>query len=537
MAQSISPAQLQELFNGNTPFALIDVREPGEYNASHIPGSSLIPRRMLEFDLNVAVPHPGTMVVFCDDDERRVGRAADTAERMGYSNVASLEGGVNRWMSLDHPTEWGVNVPSKDFGEKMEVVHHVPEIDAIELHARMERGDKMVILDTRTPEEYRRFCIPGGRSLPGGELALRITDITADLEPDTTVVINCAGRTRSIIGTRILQRMGLDREVVGLKNGTSGWVLAGYELESGADRDQLPEVSDNGRAAAEAYARRCAQEDGVRFLDVAGLDDLVDRSQSESVYFIDVRTSEEYDAGRIPGFRWFPGGQCVQRSDDVAVVKNAPVVFCCDGRARATLTASWYRQLGYGEVYALDGGTSAWAASGRPLESGFSVGALFDGSISGAGEPDLLAEARKNVAVISASDLQAEESATVLFVDTSRDFSRGHVPGSRWAPRGWLEWQVSDFVASKDARVVCTCGDGRQSLLAAATLLELGYTNVAALAGGIDAWRAQRLPVEEGLSGVMRTPADIVFSGPDRTYADMQHYLRWETELGAKYAT
>ena len=254
MSTPITTAQLLELFDGDTPFALIDVREPGEYNASHIPGSSLIPRRMLEFDLPAAVPHPGTLVALCDDDGRRVARAVGTVERMGYSNVAWLEGGVNRWMSLDHPTEWGVNVPSKDFGEKMEVVHHVPEIDAMELHARMERGDKMVILDTRTPEEYRRFCIPGGQSLPGGELALRITDVTADLDPDTTVVINCAGRTRSIIGTRVLQRMGLDREVVGLKNGTSGWVLAGYELESGADRDRLPDVSETGRAAAEAYA-------------------------------------------------------------------------------------------------------------------------------------------------------------------------------------------------------------------------------------------------------------------------------------------
>ena len=93
---------------------------------------------------------------------------------------------------------------------------------------------------------------------PGGELALRITDITADLDPDTTVVVNCAGRTRSIIGTRILQRMGLDRNIVGLKNGTSGWVLAGYDLESGATRDRLPAVSEEGRAAAEAYAERCA---------------------------------------------------------------------------------------------------------------------------------------------------------------------------------------------------------------------------------------------------------------------------------------
>ena len=538
MAKSITPEQVRELLQGTTPFAFIDVREPGEYNASHIPGSSLMPRRRLEFDLAAAVPHPGTMVVLCDDDGRRVVRAAATVETMGFSNVAWLEGGVNRWMSLDFPTEWGVNVPSKDFGEKVEVVHHVPEIDAMELRARLDRGDKMVILDTRTPEEYRRFCIPGGRSVPGGELALRITDITAELDPDTTVVVNCAGRTRSIIGTRVLQRMGLDREVVGLKNGTSGWVLAGYELEAGADRDRLPPVSLEGRAAAEDYADRCAAEDGVRFLDIAGLDRLADRSITESVYFIDVRTSEEYDRGRIPGFRWFPGGQCVQRSDDVAVVKNAPIVFCCDGKARAALTASWYRQLGHEEVYALNGGTAAWAAAGRPLESGLSLSALSDGSIGGDGgsEPELLREAREHVPSVTARELHHNPPDVILFVDTSQDFARGHVPGARWAPRGWLEWQVDDLVPCNDTRVVVTCVDGRQSLLAAATLRQMGYFNTAALARGMMAWQAARLPVEEGLAGVTRTPADVVFSGPDRTYADMQNYLRWETALGEKYA-
>lgn len=537
MATPFSPEQLNDLFNDITPFALIDVREPGEYNSSHIPGSSLMPRRRLEFDLHDAVPHAGTLIVLCDDDGRRVSQAVATVEAMGFSNVGWLDGGINRWMSLDYPTEWGVNVPSKDFGEKVEVVHHVPEIDAIELRARMDRGEKMVILDSRTPEEYRRFCIPGGRSVPGGELVLRITDITADLDPDTTVVVNCAGRTRSIIGARVLQRMGLDREVVGLKNGTSGWVLAGYELESGADRDLLPRVSEEGRAAAETYADRCAAEDGVRFLDIAGLEAMADRSVSESVYFIDVRTSEEYDRGRIPGFRWFPGGQCVQRSDDVAVVKNAPIVFCCDGRARAALTASWYRQLGHEEVYAVDGGTEAWVADDRPLESGMSIAALNDGSISGETESELLAEARRTVPTVSARALDQDRPDVIIFVDTSQEFARAHVPGSRWVPRGWLEWQITDHVESNDASIVVTCVDGRQSLLAATTLRQIGYTNARALAGGITSWQAARLPVEEGLSGVMRTPSDIVFSGPDRTYADMQNYLRWETALGEKYAS
>ncbi len=536
MAKPYSPEQLNELFNETTPFALIDVREPGEYNTSHIPASSLIPRRRLEFDLNAAVPHPGTLIVLCDDDGRRVSQAVATVEAMGFDNVGWLNGGINRWMSLDYPTEWGVNVPSKDFGEKVEVVHHVPEIDAIELRARMDRGEKMVILDTRTPEEYRRFCIPGGRSVPGGELALRITDITAELDPDTTVVVNCAGRTRSIIGTRVLQRMALNHQVVGLKNGTSGWVLAGYDLESGATRDRLPNVSENGRAAAEAYAERCAIEDGVRFLDVAGLDAMADRSVTESIYFIDVRTSEEYDRARIPGFRWFPGGQCVQRSDDVAVVKNAPIVFCCDGKARAVLTASWFRQLGHQEVYAVNGGTQAWVAAGRPLESGMSIGAMNDGSIAGDTESELLAEARRAVPTVSARDLDQNRPDLIIFVDTSQEFARGHVPGSRWVPRGWLEWQITDHVRSNDASIVVTCVDGRQSLLAAATLRQIGYSNTRVLAGGVTSWQAARLPVEEGLSGVTRTPADVVFSGPDRTYADMQHYLRWETALGEKYS-
>ena len=369
MADHLSPEALQRLLAGSTPFAFIDVREAGEYNSSHIAGASLLSRRQLEFHLPLAVPFTGTHVVICDDDGRRAALAAATLEGMGYTHVSVLAGGINRWVSDNHPTEWGSNVPSKDFGEKVEVVHHVPEIDATELHTRLGRGDKLIILDTRTPEEYRRFCIPGGRSVPGGELALRITDITRDLAPDTTVIVNCAGRTRSIIGTRMLQRMGLTN-VYGLKNGTSGWVLAGHQLEQGADRVTLPEPSSEGRAAAEAYAMRLAAEDGVRLLNIPALRTLMERRQRETVYLIDVRTAEEYAAGHIPGFRWFPGGQAVQRSDDAAVVKNCPIVFACDRKARAVFTASWYRQMGFQEVYAVDGGTSAWVASGLTLEQG-----------------------------------------------------------------------------------------------------------------------------------------------------------------------
>ena len=523
MADKISPQALKNLLDGDSSFALIDVREAGEYNSTHIPGSSLISRRHLEFQMSAAVPFVGSQVVLCDDDGRRAELAAATLGQMGYGRVSFLDGGINWWTSQGYSTEWGSNVPSKDFGEMTEVVHHVPELEATELHERIERGDKLIMLDTRTPEEHRRFCIPGSRSVPNGELPLRVTDITKDLDPDTTVIVHCAGRTRSIIGARLLQRMGMTN-VYGVKNGTSGWVLAGYDLETGSDLVDLPEPSTEGLAAAEVFAERLAAEDGVRYLDVAGLRDMMEKGKGQSVYFVDVRTEEEYNRGHIPGFRWFPGGQAVQRSDEVEVVKNSTVIFACDGKARATYAASWFRQMDHKEVYVVDGGTAAWTAIGLELELGMAEPVPFG-----------LAQAREKVRLLSSQQLQVSGAPVVIFVDTSQDFTRGHVPGARWVARGFLETQIGELADSQATPIAVTCLDGRGATLAGATLVDMGYQDVSVLDGGMAAWREAGFPVEQGLSGVMRPPTDMVPSGPDRNYADMMNYLRWEEALGFKY--
>jgi rhodanese-related sulfurtransferase len=132
--------------------------------------------------------------------------------------------------------------------------------------------------------------------------------------------------------------------------------------------------------------------------------------------------------------------------------------------------------------------------------------------------------------------LHASPSPAVIFVDTSQEFARGHVPGARWAPRGWLELWVGDLVQAKSTPVTVTCVDGRSSVLAGATLAGLGYSHVSVLEGGMAAWQKAGLPVEKGLSGVMAAPTDVVLAGPDRNFADMQNYLRWEEALGYKYA-
>ena len=286
--------------------------------------------------------------------------------------------------------------------------------------------------------------------------------------PNATVVINCAGRTRSIIGARVLQRMKLPN-VVSLRNGTSGWLLAGLELERGADRVELPAPSAEGRAAAEAYAARVAAEDGVRMLTVAELQKLMARATGETVYLVDVRTREEYLAGHIPGFCWMPGGQAVQRADDTVAVRTGTIVFCCDGTVRASGTASWYRQMGFANVYAVTGGTTAWKAAGLPLRRGRGRAHRAAG---GRGPSP------------RASDLAGRAGARaglarpprVLCVEPSDRFAAGHVPGARWLSRGWLELRIADVAPDAAAPIVVTDEDGHDAVLAAATLHGAGLS-------------------------------------------------------------
>ena len=248
--------------------------------------------------------------------------------------------------------------------------------------------------------------------------------------------------------------------------------------------------------------------------------------RDENVYLVDVRTREEFESGHIPGFWWHPGGQAVQESDNVVGVKAGQIVFCCDGIARASVTGSFFRQMGYPNVHVVEGGTKAWKEAGLELESG-----------SCDAGPATVEEARARVSSLSPSDAarMMKESAVALFIGTSAEFSQGHPPGSRWAARGSVELLVDGIVPSKSTPVVLVSPEGRESILAGLALLEMGYENVAALEGGTRGWAAEGHALERGLSGVMTPPDDLVATGSGRNFAGAIEYLRWEEELGRKY--
>jgi rhodanese-related sulfurtransferase len=519
---AISPDQVTTLLQQRGAHALLDVRERAAFERGHIFRATPLPRRLLETRLPGLVTASGTLIVLYDDDGRISTLAAATLGDMGYTEVFVLTGGFEAWRAAGGPVVQGLNVPSKVFGEHVLHDRKTPEVTPLELSARMAQGQDMVIVDTRTPEEYHRGCLPGAWSMPGGELILRIGEVVE--RPDQTIVVHCGGRTRSYLGAESLRRMGLPNPIVAVKNGTMGWQLDGLELERGASR-WPPAPSAASRARALDVATRLAAEDGTPLVSPDAVADRWSHRDRENVSMLDVRTREEYEAGHVPGSIWAPGGQAVQATDEYVAVRGGWLVLICDGFGRSIMTAGWLKRMGFPHVAVLEGGVPAWERSGRPLETGQPAPVPF-----GYEAAQRVVE-RVAPGPLGPSGLLGHD--VVVSVDPSDVYQRGHLPGAVWIGRGRLELAIAQAAPDPARPVLLTCADGVQSTLAAATLRRMGYATARVLDGGVAAWRAAGLPVETGPGSMLGEADDVVQKPYERGRAAMEAYLRWEEALDA----
>src|SRR6201994_1001595 len=217
--------------------ALLDAREDGAFGASHLFWAVPCGLARKEIRARALLPRLTTRICCVDDGRGLAETLAAWLKTIGATDVSVLDGGTKAWAEAGYELFSGVNVPSKAFGEWVEHHYGTESVDAAELKSWIDSGRNMVVLDSRTLEEFTRMSIPTGVSVPGGELAYRIGDIAPD--PKTLIVVNCAGRTRSIMGAESLRRAGVPNRVLALRNGTMGWELAGLEPARGrSDRYQ-----------------------------------------------------------------------------------------------------------------------------------------------------------------------------------------------------------------------------------------------------------------------------------------------------------
>jgi rhodanese-related sulfurtransferase len=339
---------------------------------------------------------------------------------LGYTDNSVLAGGIKAWEAAGFRLYSGVHVPSKAFAEVVEHEAGTPWITAGQLKDLIDSRADIALFDSRSWEEFHGNSIPTAISVPGAELVYRFADLVPS--PGTTVVVNCGGRTRSIIGAQSLINAGVPNKVVSLKNGTQAWHLSGFPiLKDSAARP--PAVSSAGHAAARARADRVAERFGIARIDAATLARWQADSAAHTLYVFDVRTPEEYAAGHITGMKSVPGGQLVQETDRHAATWGARVVLVDDDGVRAVMTAHWMKQMG-------------WDAAALTVDM------RAEGRQTGPWTPRVLGLDGVTVPPISAASLRGRIEAggvSVIDVDWSRDYREGHIPGSWYGIRARLD--------------------------------------------------------------------------------------------------
>lgn len=355
---SVTPSHIRRALLLRDEIALLDLRREAAFATGHPLFAANMAASRIELEAETRLPRKDVPIILYDAGEGLVAPAADHLAALGYTNIRQLDGGLDAWKSAGYELFQDVNSYAKAFGELVESRRHTPSLSAEEVAALISSKANIAVLDVRRFDEYATMNIPGSVSVPGAELVLRAGRAAPD--PETTIIVNCAGRTRSIIGTQSLINAGVTNKVVALRNGTIGWTLARQNLEHGAGRRGGIGLFEG----AKSNAREVAYRAGVKHVSVDEASALKTQSH-RTFYRFDVRDAEEYAAGHIAGFRHYPGGQLVQEVDMAAPVRGARILLTDNMGVRADMTASWLAQMGW-EVYVLDGGYDRALEVGPP---------------------------------------------------------------------------------------------------------------------------------------------------------------------------
>ncbi|MET3926666.1 rhodanese-like domain-containing protein [Devosia sp. 2618] len=505
----ISPTGLKTALSDGGEIALLDVREHGQYGEGHPFFSVNCPFSTLEYQVQGLVPSiRSRVVVFDQSGDGIASRAADHLATLGYQNVRILDGGAAGWAAAGFELFKGVNVPSKAFGEIVENAMQTPSVSADELSSMIKAGENMVILDGRPPEEYARMNIPTALSCPNAELGYRVDSLLKD---DTTkIVINCAGRTRSIIGAQTLINLGLRNPIFALRNGTQGWQLSGLTLDYGSTPDESKPLAAQQLEHVRARAVAFGNANGVPRISMDMLKFWTAETE-RSLYIFDVRTADEYTANHLPGAVHAPGGQLVQATDHWVATRRARIVLTCDLGPRAVSTCYWLRAMGH-DAYVLD---------------------LDVSTIVGSSEAPR-AEVSKLASLLHLTARQFARMRTdgVVLLDASpgTDYRNAHIVGAQWVIRPRL-----DHIAANRAQTILVCGEGRRAALVAHDLATSGFADIRILDGTRDDWVSAGLALEQ----TPHTPPDedlidYLFFVHNRHSGGLdaaRAYLAWERGL------
>ena len=515
MAESVDVRTLREWLHDGEEIAILDVNDGAPFADGHILVASNVPPAGLEITVPLLVPRRSTRTVLTDTDGSGAVAAAAILESAGYDAVWCLRGGNTAWKAAGFGLFAGSNIVSKAFGELVELRKGTPHLEAHELAQWRAEGRSFVQVDSRPLAEYRTVSLPGSTNCPGAELVYRVPAIVDD--PDTPIVVNCAGRTRSIIGAQSLRDAGIPNPVFALKNGTMGWQIAGLPVAKG-ESNLVPEPTGEGLNSARALAAGVASSDGTGFIDWQTLQSWM-ADTTRTTYVFDVRQMDAYELAHVPGSVNAPGGQLVQTTDTFASVRHARIVLVDEHKVQAIMTAHWLSLMGW-DVNVLRDAEVHMTERGIPA-------------------PPALMPVDPRVVPVAHDELAAMRSAgecEVIDVGESYWYRQGRIPGSWYSKRAGLGAALDRF--DKDRTLVFVCTNGTVSPHIAGDAVRMGFHDVRVLQDGRSGWRRgggdiEIIDMED--DDRLLSPTDDMWYPPwarkEGALQAMEQYLTWETGL------
>ena len=532
---AIAPAELQRLLLADPAtavapeIALLDVRETRWYVQRHPNLARNLPLSGLELQVGAFVPRRCVPVVLYDDHGAPDGIAQSAAEvlaRLGYTDVRTLEGGLQRWVTEGLPTIDGYGTLVKAFGDCARLHYGTPGLLVEALRTRLREGRPTTLVDARPRAEFEFLSLPGARNHAGTELALRRFEPSEAnrTAQDHLWAINCFSRTRGIVGATTLRLLGRAPEAVFVEDGVMAWGLLGAPtVQNAAPGDELPPESPEVlRGIADDLIRRFS----LPVADAAQVARWRD-DDTRTLHVFDVRpTADPALAGT--GVQQVPGGQLLMHFENLVGTRGARIVLIDDPahRLRAAITSFWLTQLGQAEVFVHEGEFAPELAP--PPATSTATAVLRDAPLPLT--PDALARLRGNGAV------------TVIDVGPSLDYERGHLPGALHMLPASLEPLASHATAGRT--LVFTSPDGTAAARVARDARrrwpDSGKTVFTWLQGGTQAWKASGRPLAtDFVPARLLTPFDDDWGsvmrvfGPrrDAAWAD---YLAWERALAGR---
>lgn len=341
---SISTDTLRDWLADGGELSVIDIRDPAVVGYASPLFATNLPAERLVGEIDRFVPRAVVRTVLVDAGDGTGAKLAQKLREAGRPNVYALEGGIPAWTGNGTDGLPTFDTPGVDFVLKVRDEKGTPAISAEELKAARDRGEDVIVIDTRTVPEFSREHVPGAVSVPGAELVLRFKDVVPS--ETTKVVVSCAGLPRAILGAQTLIDAGVPNSVLYLHDGTKAWTHAGLKLEAGKTAI-YGEVS----AAAEAFAKdhigTLAKPDHFPEIDVVTARRWA-ADPDRTTYLLDVRTPEEFAEGHLDGTISSEGGQLLGVAYRTIAVRGARVVLIDDPRGvRARTVAHWLQRRGY----------------------------------------------------------------------------------------------------------------------------------------------------------------------------------------------